>query len=161
VIPDENAGLDEKSLRIGRKNIQILVDIDDLGDIQTLPIARILRDGLGNLIYDESFIPPCVQINANPTLMLLMRRSIEVVQEKSAMTSLDSQSPGKFQSGFSAQEIGQFWFLHAINSSLGPLRHLVFTKRGHPEELFLELLRLSAALCTFALDSSPRNLPPV
>ena len=159
VIPDENTGLDEKSLKIGRKNIQILLDTEDTGDMQTLPIARIRRDGSGNYIYDETFIPPCTQISASPTLMLMTRRLIDILQEKSATMSLDSRGKGKFQTGFSAQEIGQFWFLHAINSSLGPLRHLFFSKRGHPEELFLELLRLGGALCTFSLDSQPRNLP--
>ena len=159
VIPDENTGLDEKPLRIGRKNIRLLLDTEESGDMQTLPVARIQRDGSGNYIYDESYIPPCIQINASPGLMLLTRRLIDVLQEKSATMSLDSQSRGKFQSGFSAREIGQFWFLHAINSSLGLLRHLFFTKRGHPEELFLELLRLGGALRTFALDSHPEDLP--
>ena len=159
MIPDENTGLDEKSLKVGRKNIQILLDTEDAGDMQTLPIARIRRDGSGNYIYDESFIPPCTQISASPTLMLMTRRLIDMLQEKSATMSLDSRGKGKFQTGFSAQEIGQFWFLHAINSSLGPLRHLFLSKRGHPEELFLELLRLGGALCTFSLDSQPRNLP--
>jgi len=82
-----------------------------------------------------------------------------VLQEKSAAISLDNRGRGKFQTGFSAQEISRFWFLHAINSSLGPLRHLFFSKRGHPEEVFLELLRLGGALCTFATDSHPRTLP--
>jgi len=91
---------------------------------------------------------PCTQISASPTLMLLTRRLIDILQEKSATMSLDTRSKGKFQTGFSAQEIGQFWFLHALNSSLGPLRHLFYTKRGHPEELFVELLRLGGALCT-------------
>jgi len=39
------------------------------------------------------------------------------------------------------------------------LRHQLVAKRGHPEELFLELSRLGGALCTFALDSHPRDLP--
>ena len=156
---DDNTGTDDKPLKIGRKNIQILLDTEDAGDLQTLPIARIHRDGSGHFVYDEGFIPPCTQISARPTLMLLARRLIDILQEKSASVSLDRRGKGKFQSGFSAQEIGQFWFLHAINSALGPLRHIFFTKRGHPEELFLELLRLGGALCTFALDSQPRNLP--
>jgi type VI secretion system protein ImpJ len=159
LIPDENTGLDEKSLKVGRKNIQIVLDTENTSDLETLPIARIRRDGSGNYIYDESFIPPCTQISASPTLMLLTRRIIEVLQEKAATMSLESRAKGKFQSGFSAQEIGQFWFLHAINSALGPLRHLFMSKRGHPEELFLELVRLGGALCTFSLDSQPRNLP--
>jgi len=159
MIPDDNTGIDEKPLKVGRKWIYLLLDTEDAGDMQTLPIARIRRDGSGNYVYDESFIPPCTQISASPTLMLLTRRLIDILQEKSATMSLDTRSKGKFQTGFSAQEIGQFWFLHAINSSLGPLRHLFYTKRGHPEELFVELLRLGGALCTFALDSHPRNLP--
>jgi type VI secretion system protein ImpJ len=158
-FPDENTGLDEKSVKVGRKNIRILLDTEDAGDMQTLPVARIRRDGSGNYIYDESFIPPCTQINASPTLMMMTRRLIDVLQEKSATMSLHSRGRGKFQTGFSAQEVGQFWFLHALNSSLGPLRHLFFSKRGHPEELFLELVRLGGALCTFSLDSQPRNLP--
>ena len=159
MLPDENTGADEKSVQVGRKNIRILLDTEEVGDMQTLPIARIRRDGSGHYIYDEGFIPPCTQISASPALMLMTRRLIDVLQEKSATMSLDSRGKGKFQTGFSAQEIGQFWFLHAINSSLGPLRHFFFAKRGHPEELFLELLRLGGALCTFALDSHPRNLP--
>ncbi len=158
LTPDENTGADEKPLKVGRKNIQLYLDTEDTASLQTLPIARIRRDGAGHFIYDESFIPPCTQISASPTLMLLARRLIDILQEKGASVSLNRRK-GKFQSGFSAQEIGQFWFLHAINSALGPLRHLFFTKRGHPEELFLELLRLGGALCTFALDSQPRNLP--
>ena len=159
MIPDDNTGIDEKPLKVGRKWIYLLLDTEDAGDMQTLPIARIRRDGSGNFVYDEAFIPPCTQISASPTLMLLARRLIDILQEKSATMSLDTRAKGKFQTGFSAQEIGQFWFLHAINSSLGPLRHLFYTKRGHPEELFVELLRLGGALCTFALDSHPRNLP--
>lgn len=158
-VPDENTGLDEKNVKFGRKNIQILLDTESPGDMQLLPIARIRRDGSGNYIYDESFIPPCIQMTASQALMTITQRMIEVLQEKSAAISLDNRGRGKFQTGFSAQEIARFWFLHAINSSLGPLRHLFFSKRGHPEELFLELLRLGGALCTFAMDSDPRNLP--
>jgi type VI secretion system protein ImpJ len=158
-LPDENTGLDEKPLKLGRKNLQILLDTEDAGDLQTLPIARIQRDGSGNYVYDESFIPPCVQISASQALMMMIRRLIDILQEKSATVSLDNRGRGKFQAGFSAQEVSRFWFLHAINSSLGPLRHLFFSQSGHPAELFTELLRLGGALCTFALDSHPRNLP--
>ena len=55
--------------------------------------------------------------------------------------------------------MSQFWFLHAINSSLTPLRHLLLSKHGHPEELFREMSRLAGALCTFVLDMHPRSLP--
>ena len=66
---------------------------------------------------------------------------------------------GTFQAGMSSRDVASFWFLHAINAGLGPLRHLFFSKRGHPEELFQEMSRLAGALCTFGMDSHPRTLP--
>src|SRR5258707_59053 len=60
---------------------------------------------------------------------------------------------------FSTRDIAAFWLLHAINCALASLRHLWTSKRGHPEELFLEMSRLGGALCTFAPDSHPRTLP--
>jgi type VI secretion system protein ImpJ len=59
----------------------------------------------------------------------------------------------------SPRHVAQFWFLHAINSSLTPLRHLLLSKHGHPEELFREMARLAGALCTFGLNTHPRSLP--
>ena len=159
ILPDENTGLDEKPLKLGRKNIRLLLDTEDAGELRTLPIGRIKRDGSGNYVYDESFIPPCLQISASQTLMMMTRRLIDILQEKSATVSLDNRGRGKFQTGLSAQEVSRFWFLHAINSSLGPLRHMFVSQSGHPAELFTELLRLGGALCTFALDSHPSNLP--
>ena len=41
----------------------------------------------------------------------------------------------------------------------GGTPHLARTADAHPEALFLELSRLAGALCTFALDAHPRQLP--
>jgi type VI secretion system protein ImpJ len=69
------------------------------------------------------------------------------------------RAPGKSFVEFSSREIATFWFLHTVNSGLAPLRHLWTAKRGHPEELYLQMARLAGALCTFALDSDPRDIP--
>jgi len=158
-LPDENTGLDERVLKLGRKNLKLLFDTENVEEMQTLPIARIKRDGSGNYVYDESFIPPSLQISASETLMKMTRRLIEILQEKSATVAMDGLGGGKFRTGLSAQEVSRFWFLHAINSSLGPLRHMFAAPSAHPAELFTEMLRLGGALCTFALDSHPENLP--
>jgi type VI secretion system protein ImpJ len=158
-LPDENTGLDEKVLKVGRKNLQLRLDTESAGEVQALPVGRVKRDGSGNYIYDDSFIPPCLHIAASQTLMKMTRRLIDILQEKSATVALDSRGHGKFRTGLSAQEVSRFWFLHAVNSSLGPLRHMFAAPSAHPAELFTELLRLGGALCTFALDSHPQNLP--
>ena len=153
VFHDENTGTDERTVRLGRKNTRLLVDTEVTGDMASLPLARIMRDGSGHFIFDQSFVPPCIQISASERLMLLLRRLIEILEEKAV--SLGTKRGGEF----SSRDIASFWLLHAVNSGLAPLRHIWIAKRGHPEELFVEMSRLGGALCTFALDSHPRTMP--
>ena len=42
----------------------------------------------------------------------------------------------------STRDIANFWFLHAVNTAVAPLRHLLLSKPGHPEELYMEMSRL-------------------
>ena len=132
------------------------MDTEPAGNLLTLPVARVVRDGAGHFIYDPNFVPPVLQIGASQRLMLLIQRLLEILDEKSASIS---RGAGGSRSEFSTREIANFWLLHAVNSAQAPLRHLLIAKRGHPEELFSELSRLAGALCTFALESHPRDLP--
>jgi type VI secretion system protein ImpJ len=89
-------------------------------------------------------------------LIGLVQRLIEILDEKIATLGPNRAAPS---SEFSARDIANFWLLHVVNSAVAPLRHFVRTKRGHPEEIFIELSRLAGALCTFKLGSDPRGLP--
>jgi len=159
VFHDENTGRDEKQVRLGRKNFKLLLDTEPAEGLLTMPVARIMRDGHGHFVPDPRFVPPVIQISASEPLMTMLRRLIEILEDKSASITGMRKSQGKSLAEFSTREIANFWLLHAVNSSLAPLRHLFFSKRGHPEELYVELARLGGALCTFALDSHPRALP--
>jgi type VI secretion system protein ImpJ len=157
---DENTGRDEKPVQLGRKNIRLGLERDDTENLLTLPLARVVRDGSGHFLYDAKFIAPSVRISASQYVTDMLQRLVEILEEKSATVSREQeQSAGTFQSGMSVRHVSQFWFLHAINSSLTPLRHLLLSKHGHPEELFRELSRLAGALCTFSLEAHPRSLP--
>jgi len=159
-LADDNSGQDEKSVTLGQKNIAIMLALEERNDLLTLPIARVLRDGSGHFIYDTNFIAPCLKLSASPALIRLAQRLVEILEEKSAAVLGSARGKGgQFQVGVSAGQVSQFWFLHSLHSHLAPLRHLVFTKHAHPEDLYRELLRLGGALCTFGLDSHPRTLP--
>lgn len=158
-LHDDNTGRDEKPVRVGRKNIRLLLDTELTQDMVSLPVARIRRDGSGHFIFDPNFIPPCLEISASEHLMVMLRRLVEILEEKSANLTGAKQGGAKSSAGWSSQEVANFWFLHCVNAALAPLRHRCFSKRGHPEELFDELSRLAGALCTFGLDSHPRELP--
>ncbi len=156
---DENTGHDEKPVRLGRKNIRLLLETESRDDLEVLPMVRIKRHPSGHFVADPTFIPPCLRLTASEPLMMLLRRLIEILEEKSATLVTARPSQGRFQAGMSSRDVASFWFLHAINAGLGPLRHVYHSKRGHPEELFREMSRLAGALCTFGLDSHPRTLP--
>jgi type VI secretion system protein ImpJ len=159
VLSDENSGTDERPVRLGRKNLRILIDTEPAQEFMTLPIARVVRDGSGHYVYDTRFIPPLLEISASKSLMTMVKRLIEILDEKAATISRGSSRGAQIGTEFSTREIANFWLLHAVNSALPTLRHQLIAKHGHPEELFVEMSRLAGALCTFALDSHPRTLP--
>ncbi|QNI33791.1 type VI secretion system baseplate subunit TssK [Alloacidobacterium dinghuense] len=159
VLRDETNGIDEREIELGRKNIRVLTEAELTPEMQSIPIARVLRDGRGHLIYDEEFIPTCLRASASEPLMLLFKRLIETIGEKSATIARSARRHGRFEAGTSALDVANYWFLHALHNAIPPLQHLSATKHAHPEELFVELSRLAGALCTFAVDSDPRTLP--
>jgi type VI secretion system protein ImpJ len=159
VLRDETNGIDEREIELGQKNIRILTEAELTPEVQSIPIARVLRDGRGGLIYDEEFIPTCLRASASEQLMLLFKHLIETIGEKSATIARSARRHGRFEAGTSALDVANYWFLHALHNAIPPLQHLSATKHAHPEELFVELSRLAGALCTFAVDSDPRTLP--
>ena len=159
-LSDQNTGLDEKVIQIGRKNLQLLAEAEVTDEYVSLPVVRILRDGSGHYEVDPTFVPPCLSLSASATLTNLLRRLIEILDEKSTVfTQEQQQRNGVFQAGMSARHVAQYWFLHALNSSVSPLRHILLARHLHPQELFREMARLGGALCTFGLEVHPRSLP--
>jgi type VI secretion system protein ImpJ len=153
---DETTGADERPVKVGRKRLRLVFDTEPDDGLVSLPLARIVRDGSGHYTYDPLFIPPCLQVSASERLLLLLRQLLEILEEKSS--SLRTGAENK-SSEYSARELASFWLLHSVNSAAAVIRHLWKSKRGHPEEVFLELSRLAGALCTFSLESHPRSLP--
>lgn len=155
-VLDDTTGRDERPVSLGRKNFRLALDVEPIDGLVSLPIGRVRRDGSGHFMYDPEYIPPCVQVGASDRLMYVLQRLIEILDAKS-----DSMGRGRRGNAeeFARQEVASFWLLHAIDSSLPPLRHIAQVKRIHPEQLFVELSRLAGALCTFSLDAHPRSLP--
>ncbi len=159
-LTDENTGRDEKPIQLGRKNLQLLAEAELTDQFSGLQLVRVVRDGSGHFELDPSFVPPCLNLSASTTLTSMLRRLIDILDEKSAVIAQEqNQRNGVFQAGMSQRDVSQYWFLHALNSNVSALRHFLLSSHVHPQELFREMLRLAGALCTFVLDSHPRSLP--
>jgi type VI secretion system protein ImpJ len=159
LVRDDITGSDERPVSIGRKNLRLQLDPAASQTEVSLPLARILRDGTGHFVYDPEYVPPCLQIGASETLLQLTRRLVEILEAKSAAIAADRKGGHRDLREYSSQEVANFWLLHAVRSSMAPLRHHLELKHSHPEQLYAEMARLAGALCTFAIDSDPRSLP--
>jgi len=126
---------------------------------QTLPLARVRRQGANQYSFDPKYVPPILKFGASPALMSMTERLIDILAQKNTAFTGATRGFDRQATGLSAQQIATFWFLHAVNSGLTSLRHLYLAKRSHPEELFYEMLRLAGSLCTFGLESSAASLP--
>lgn len=159
-LPDENTGLDERPIKIGNKNFSLLAEAEVTAKYATLPLLRVVRDGSGHYEADPGFVPPCLSLGASDYLTETLRRLVDILDEKSAVFAREQQhANGAFQAGMSARLVAQYWFLHALNSNVAGLRHFLLSNRVHPQDLFREMSRLGGALCTFGLETHPRDLP--
>ena len=158
-VADETTGRDEKAVLMGRKNFCLLLDTETHEGVLAMPVARVMRDGTGHYIYDADFIPPLTTIAASDRLMHSLKRLIDILDDKSASLSKGSAATARTWADYSTRDVAQFWLLHTVNSALAPLREIYTGRHEHPERLFVHMLRLAGALCTFAIESHPRDLP--
>jgi type VI secretion system protein ImpJ len=158
-VADEVSGRDEKSVELGRKNLQLFLDTEVTEEMITLPVARVRRDGAGRFIYDSRFVPPLLQISASDRVMSVLHELCELIDRKGRTIKEPRKDQRRDRPEFYRGDFSDFWFLHTLNSNLPALRHILLTKKSHPEELFQELSRLAGALCCFGSDSDPRDLP--
>jgi len=159
LLTDETTGLGEKPVSLGRRNFRLLLDTELAEGMVSLPVARVRRDGSGRYAYDTHYIPPCLDIAASNRLITMLRELTGMLEERSRLMGSQQRSSGQAPADYWRRDLASFWFLHTIHGSLGVLRHLLLAKHGHPEELWQELGRLGGALCSFSLDSHPRDLP--
>jgi type VI secretion system protein ImpJ len=159
MMQDENLGAEEKPVQVAKKNFALLLEGENLDGFTSLRIAQITRNQAGAYILNPQFVAPCLNIGSSEYLMMLVRRQIEVLLAKSSSLAAPRQEKGRGLRDFTTSEVSSYWLLHTVNSYMPELKHIWKVRRGHPEPLFLAMLRLAGALSTFALDASARDLP--
>ena len=158
-ITDDTSGQDEYTVAFGEKNFYLCSESQLTENTISFPLARITRDGRGGFAVDPEFIPPCLRISATDGLLKQLKRLVELLQERAAVVRRGKRRVGQFEVGTSSLDVANYWFLHSLCSALPSLQQHLDFKHSHPEELYADLLRLSGALCTFALESDPTQLP--
>jgi type VI secretion system protein ImpJ len=159
-VVDENGYSEAKSVQVAAKNFQLLFGNQNLDGFVAMQIARVVRNEAGKYALDPGYIAPCLDIASSEYLMNLLRREIEILVSKGDSLNASRRQRGESLADFNASEAGNFWFLHTVNSSVPELQHIWSVRHGHPEALWVVMLRLAGALATFSLDAKARDLPP-
>ena len=158
-ITDDTSGQDEYKVLFGEKNFFLCSEAQLTPQTVSFPLARISRDGKGGFVVDPDFVPPLLRLSASEGLLQRLKRLVELLHERSATVSRGKRRVGQFEVGTSSLDVANYWFLHSLCSALPALQQHLEYKHSHPEELYEDLVRLSGALCTFALESDPTKLP--
>ena len=158
-LRDDATGNDESSVALGQKNLALLSHAQLTADTISFPIARIFRDGNGGFICDPEFIAPSLRIGASDGLLLLLHRLLQAIDEKVTAVRTDRRNLGPLDLGTSALDVANYWFLHSLCSAVPALRHHLQSRRSHPEDVYLDLVRLAGALSTFAVEDTSKEIP--
>jgi type VI secretion system protein ImpJ len=158
-LRDDSIGLGENSVSFARKNLVLMSEAQLSADTVSFPVARVLRDGKEGFACDPDFIPPCLRIGACESLVLILHRLVQAIDEKILSTCSMRLSSARFELGTSALDVANYWFLHTLCSALPALRHHLQDRRSHPEEVYRDLARLTGALSTFSLEATRDEIP--
>jgi type VI secretion system protein ImpJ len=157
-ITDENLPESEAEVIVARQNLRILVSGENLDGFSALKIARLERSEEGVIIASPSFAPASLSLQAAGPVPAILRVILEILSAKSTALSSQTRQVGATVQ-FGGSDVILFWQLHTVNAFIPVLAHYQKNLETHPEELYLDLAQLAGALCTFAADRHPREVP--
>ncbi len=146
-------------LTVGRLDLRILHDRQELAGYVTLPMARLVEKSLdGALVLDAGFIPTALTVGASSVLRSHLAEIRGLLQHRGAAIAARLSSPG----GKGTAELTDFLILMLVNRNEMSLRHLSSLPVLHPEALYGAFAALAGELATFTeqATSRPPQLPP-
>ena len=151
--------LEEASARapitVGKLDLRVLHDRQELAGYVTLPIARLAEKRPdGSLLLDPEFIPTALTCDAAPKLRSFLAEMVGLLSHRGGAIAARLSGAG----GKSTAEITDFLILMLVNRNEGVLRHLGNLPFLHPEDLYRCLIGIAGEIATFTEGATSR--PP-
>ncbi|MEC5386386.1 type VI secretion system baseplate subunit TssK [Uliginosibacterium sp. H3] len=147
-------------LTVLRKQARLLADHEPREQFVSIPIARVRRTATGGFEFDAMFMPPALRIEALPTLSMLLRNTLDMLQAKCNALYGHHREPSKHVIEFRSGDVASFWLLHTASTAFAQLSHYFHHPQLHPERLYQSLLGLAGQLLTFSKAYALTDLPP-
>jgi len=124
-------------------------ECDNAGDYELIPIAQIERQG-SSFTLSERFIPPCVSISGNETLLGLLKEINDQLLARSRELEAHKRQRGIATAEFGSRDMVYLLALRSINRYLPLLRHYSATAEIHPWHVYGILRQIVGDLSCFS-----------
>ena len=166
-LPDYHDPERRREVMVALPNISLLMDAPAAGEFDCLPCCRLRRNSQGGIVLDPDFVPPLLNLRASPYLSGWLTRQIYSLEGKIVELCRGERECG--QVGQAGAENSIPLLLQVLKPAQAVLTHFQSLQQLHPESLFVEMVRLLAALPSMeptpAIDSLPnyqhKQLGPV
>jgi type VI secretion system protein ImpJ len=149
-----DAADDDQSTKINlAAPMPVLLFGDESRDAHTaLKVAEIVRNDQGELAVSDSYIPPCLQIRASPTIKTNLEKLLGLAVSRHRRLMETRRLVGEGRVEFNAADVTRFLQIHALNGSLPVIHYLIESADLSPRSVFLLLSQLAGQLATFSSD---------
>jgi type VI secretion system protein ImpJ len=132
---------------------------DTNADYLTCPIARLMRDGQGVWNLDPAYVPPLLSFAAHPGLLNQLDNLLTQLAAKRQRLMGMRRESNQRMADFAVADVSLFWLLNALNTYQPVLADLKAHPTRHPEQVYLELVKLAGGLLTFSLEHDVEQIP--
>ncbi|MET0382004.1 MAG: type VI secretion system baseplate subunit TssK [Burkholderiaceae bacterium] len=147
-VDDNVLGIgDPAEMKLAQLNLRLMLDDDPRSGFCSVAVARVIeRRSTGQLVLDESFIPPALECRGFSRLQEFLTEARNLVRHRAdTLASRLNQSQQK-----GVGEIGDFMMLQVANRFDPWLTHLAERESLHPESLYAVLVQAAGEFATFS-----------
>lgn len=139
--------------------LTLRLDSDENADYLTCPVARLVRDGQGAWVVDPGYVPPLLSFSAHPGLLTQLDNLLTQLSTKRQRLMGMRRESNQRMADFAVADVSLFWLLNALNTYQPVLADLKAHPARHPEQVYLELVKLAGSLLTFSLEHDIDKIP--
>ncbi len=158
-ISDLHASTSVVPVAFAQRNVRVLFETEPRDDFDAIKIAELARDKSGNLVLVDTYIPPCLRIDASPYITHELRLLLRLMIGKQRTISSRRRHREDAALEFTPSDVTLFLELNALNGIIPFLLHALEAGNLRPQELYLMLSRCAGQLCTFSPEADPSTLP--
>ncbi|HEY0289374.1 MAG TPA: type VI secretion system baseplate subunit TssK [Pseudomonas sp.] len=139
--------------------LSLRLEGDDSADYLTCPVVRLVRDEQGAWSIDPLYVPPLLSFAAHSGLLAQLDNLLTQLSAKRQRLMGMRRESNQRMADFAVADVSLFWLLNALNTYQPVLTDIKAHPRRHPEQVYLELVKLAGGLLTFSLEHDIDKIP--